>query len=64
MVMKNGAVLEEKLANKFFEMVDVAPEDWEIIRERWASNKATTRSPIGSLNSWRTPSKSSVIAIS
>lgn len=32
----NGAkVLEEKIANQFFEFIDIEKEDWEAIRERW-----------------------------
>ena len=38
MVSGSGAALEEKIANRFFEMVEIAEEDWNTIRDRWHNN--------------------------
>lgn len=35
MVGGEGSALQEKIANHFFELVEIEPEDWEAIRERW-----------------------------
>jgi hypothetical protein len=39
----NGApTLEEKIANQFFEIVEIAEEDWEAIRDRWHEQSEVT----------------------
>lgn len=35
MISGSGAALEEKVANQFFELVEVQEEDWKAIRDRW-----------------------------
>jgi len=35
MIGGGGAALEEKLANYYYELVDIEPEDWETIRDYW-----------------------------
>lgn len=35
MVGDGGASLEEKIANYYYELVDIEPEDWETIRDYW-----------------------------
>jgi hypothetical protein len=35
MTGSGGAVLEEKIANYYLELIDVEPEDWETIRDYW-----------------------------
>jgi hypothetical protein len=38
-IVGNAAgVLQEKVANQFFELVEIEKEDWEAIRERWHEN--------------------------
>ena len=34
----SGGALEEKLANQFFEVVEIAEDDWLAIRDRWLDN--------------------------
>lgn len=36
--MGGAGALEDKIASKFFEIVDIEPEDWEAIRDRWDEN--------------------------
>lgn len=38
MVSGGGAALQEKIANNFFEIIEVEKEDWEAIRDRWQQN--------------------------
>lgn len=38
MVNGGGGLLQEKVANRFFELVEIEQEDWEAIRERWHEN--------------------------
>jgi len=38
MVGSGAGALQEKIANQFFELIEIAPEDWEAIRERWHEN--------------------------
>lgn len=39
MVNNSGAsALQEKIATKFFEIIEIEPEDWEAIRDRWQEN--------------------------
>jgi hypothetical protein len=38
MVGNSAGVLQEKIANRFFELVEIEKEDWEAIRERWHEN--------------------------
>jgi len=38
MVGGGGASLEEKLANYYFEIVEIEKEDWELIRDYWQDN--------------------------
>jgi hypothetical protein len=33
-----AGALQEKIANRFFEIVEIEPEDWEAIRDRWHEN--------------------------
>lgn len=33
-----AAALEEKIANNFFEIIDIGPEDWDAIKEKWIEN--------------------------
>ncbi|WP_136689993.1 hypothetical protein [Halorhabdus amylolytica] len=35
MVSGSGGALQEKIANQFYELVEIEKEDWEAIRERW-----------------------------
>ncbi|MFC6863290.1 hypothetical protein ACFQGE_07430 [Halomicroarcula sp. GCM10025817] len=35
MVGGGAGALQEKIANQFFELIEIEPEDWEAIRERW-----------------------------
>jgi len=35
MVSGSGGALKEKIANQFYELVEIEKEDWEAIRERW-----------------------------
>lgn len=39
MVSDGAGALEEKIANHFLEFIDIAPEDWREIRDRWTENK-------------------------
>lgn len=39
MVSGGAGALEEKIANHFLEFINVEPEDWEEIRDRWTENK-------------------------
>lgn len=39
MVSGGSGALQEKIANRFFELVEIEKEDWEAIRERWQENK-------------------------
>lgn len=48
MVSSGSGALEEKIANKFFEIVEIDPDDWEIIRDRWNQNKVVI--DVGNLN--------------
>lgn len=34
----SAKLLEEKIANRFFEVIDIEEEDWEAIKERWLEN--------------------------
>lgn len=36
--MGGAGSLQEKIANQFFEIVEIEPEDWEAIRDRWHEN--------------------------
>jgi hypothetical protein len=38
MVGSGAGALQEKIANQFFELIEIDPEDWEAIRERWHEN--------------------------
>ena len=38
-VSSGSEALEQKIANQFFEVVDIAGEDWEEIRDRWQEHK-------------------------
>jgi hypothetical protein len=38
MVGNSAGALQEKIANQFFELVEIEKEDWEAIRERWHEN--------------------------
>lgn len=35
MVTNGAGALQEKIANQFFELIEIEKEDWEAIRERW-----------------------------
>lgn len=35
MTTGNGNALEEKIANQFYEIIDIEPEDWQSIRQVW-----------------------------
>lgn len=39
MVSGGGAALQEKIANDYFELIEIETEDWEAIRDRWQENK-------------------------
>jgi len=39
MVSGSGAALQEKIANEFYELVEIEQADWEAIRERWQEHK-------------------------
>jgi hypothetical protein len=38
MVGNSAGTLQEKIANQFFELIEIEKEDWEAIRERWHEN--------------------------
>lgn len=38
MVGNGAGVLQEKIANQFFEIIEIQKEDWEAISERWQQN--------------------------
>jgi len=38
MVNAGAGALEEKIANKHYELIEIGDEDWEQIRERWQEN--------------------------
>lgn len=38
MVGNSAGALQEKIANQFFELIEIEKEDWEAIRERWHAN--------------------------
>lgn len=38
MVGGGGAALEEKIANYYYDIVEIEPEDWETIRDYWQDN--------------------------
>lgn len=39
LISSGSEALEQKIANQFFEVVDIAGEDWEEIRDRWQEHK-------------------------
>lgn len=39
MVGDSAGPLKQKMANQFYEIVDIEDEDWEAIRERWQAHK-------------------------
>lgn len=38
-ISSGGEALEQKIANQFFEVIDITGEDWEEIRDRWQEHK-------------------------